>query len=49
MQEESLVAAIHTNLNDIQMIGGSAGDGVNFGSTFLYHEGEFRTDCALFT
>ena len=49
MQEEPLVAAIHASLNDIQMIGGSAGDGVSFGTTFLYHQGEFRTDCALFT
>lgn len=49
MQEETLVAALHANLGDIQMIGGSAGDGVRFQSTFLYHEGRFRTDCALFT
>lgn len=49
MQEESLVASLHGNLGDIPLFGGSAGDGVRFGQTFLYHDGEFRTDCALVT
>jgi len=31
------------------MAGGSAADGVRFGKTFIFHEGEFRTDCAVLT
>lgn len=49
MQEESLVSTLYSNLGDIQLFGGSAGDGIRFGSTHLYHAGKFRTDCALFT
>lgn len=49
MQEEGLVSAIYRNLGAIQLFGGSAGDGTRFGKTFLYHEGSFRSDCAIFT
>jgi hypothetical protein len=49
MQEESLVSAIYRNLGDIPLFGGSAGDGTRFGKTYLYHQGRFRSDCALFT
>ena len=49
MQEEALVSAIYRNLGDIQMFGGSAGDGVRFGATHIYFEGRFRTDCAIFS
>jgi len=49
MQEEVLVSTLYSNLLGIQLIGGSAGDGVRFGSTHLYHGGRFHTDCALFT
>ncbi|MCE9579166.1 MAG: FIST C-terminal domain-containing protein [Deltaproteobacteria bacterium] len=49
MQEEMLVSSIYSSLDGIQLIGGSAGDGVQFGSTHLYHRGRFHTDCALFS
>ncbi len=49
MQEEALVASIYRNLGTIQLFGGSAGDGTRFTKTFLYHDGAFRTDCAVFT
>lgn len=49
MQEEALATMLYTNLGDIQMFGGSAGDGVRFASTHLYHGGKFHTDVALFT
>jgi hypothetical protein len=49
MQEEGLVAAISRTLGAIQLLGGSAGDGTRFGKTYLYHDGKFRTDCAVFT
>jgi len=46
-QEESLVGALFHGMRDIQLFGGSAGDGLNFGQTFIYHEGRFRQDCAI--
>lgn len=49
MQEELLVASIYRNLGDIQLFGGSAGDGISFRRTFIYHDGQFRTNCAVFT
>lgn len=49
MQEESLVSTLYGALDGIQLFGGSAGDGLRFGATYLYHQGKFRTDCALFT
>ncbi len=48
-REEAVVSSIHQHSRDIQLFGGSAGDGVAFGTTYLYHDGEFRTDCALFS
>jgi hypothetical protein len=49
MREEMLVTAIYRNLGSIQLFGGSAGDGTRYAETYLYHDGEFRADCALFT
>jgi hypothetical protein len=48
-QEDPVVSAIYSRLGDIQLVGGSAGDGTAFGRTFLYHRGELITDSALFT
>lgn len=48
-QEDPVVSSIYSRLGDIQLIGGSAGDGVSFKQTFLYHRGELLTNCALFT
>lgn len=49
MQEELLVSAIYRNLGETQLIGGSAGDGTSFEHTAIYHDGAFRSDCAVFT
>ena len=49
LQEEPVVSALYDKLGNIQICGGSAGDGVDFGQTYLYHEGRFHTDCALFS
>lgn len=49
MKEEPVVSSLYRALGDIQMFGGSAGDGEKFGTTYIYHDGEFRTDCAVFT
>lgn len=48
MREELLVSGIYRTLG-VPMAGGSAADGVRFGKTFIFHEGEFRTDCAVLT
>ncbi len=48
MQEELLVASVYRSLGDIQLFGGSAGDGISFRQTFIYHDGQFHTDCAVF-
>lgn len=37
--EERLVAAVHWAIDDIQLIGGSAGDGLRFERTALIHDG----------
>lgn len=49
MQEETIVSAIFRNLGTTALFGGSAGDGTDFGRTAGYHDGEFRSDCAVFT
>ncbi|MFN0218687.1 MAG: FIST N-terminal domain-containing protein [Hyphomicrobium sp.] len=36
-QEEALIAAVHMSLDDIELIGGSAGDGLAFRHTALMH------------
>lgn len=38
--EESLVAAVHWAIDDVQLIGGSAGDGLVFDRTTLIHDGK---------
>lgn len=48
-QEEALVTSIYHALGGIQLCGGSAGDGVRFEQTHLYHRGRFHSDCALLT
>lgn len=48
-QEEGLVSAIYQSLGGVPLFGGSAGDGTRFGTTYLYHEGRFRSGCAVFT
>jgi len=48
-QEELVVSAIHRSLGNIQLFGGSAGDGNPFGKTYVYHDGAFHSDAAIFT
>ena len=47
MKEEPVVSAVYRGLGDIQLFGGSAGDGVRFGRTYIFHDGCFRDDCAV--
>lgn len=45
--EESVTAALHWGLDDIPLLGGSAGDDMAFSSTTLILDGEAGRDCAL--
>lgn len=45
--EETLVASISWALGDIQMVGGSAGDDLQFSHTSLIHNGRALTDAAI--
>ncbi len=48
MQEEGVVVTLYQALDDIQLFGGSAGDETRFGETWIYHEGAFHRDAAVF-
>lgn len=47
MREEPVTRALQSALGRLPLIGGSAGDGVNFGRTHVYFEGCFHSDCAV--
>ncbi|MEM8755393.1 MAG: FIST N-terminal domain-containing protein [Pseudomonadota bacterium] len=46
-QEDLLIAALETALDDVPVFGGSAGDGLDFGRTFVLHNGRAYSDAAL--
>lgn len=48
-QEELVTSALYRALGGIDLFGGSAGDGVDFKSTYVYHRGAFHSDAALVT
>ncbi len=45
--EEAVTAAIHWELDDIPLIGGSSGDDLKFEATSLLHNGKVATDAAI--
>lgn len=45
--EEPLIAAIHWAMNEIQLVGGSAGDGLSFENTSLIHDGQVLARSAI--
>jgi hypothetical protein len=45
--EEHVARAIHDGLGGIPMVGGSAGDGMDFRQTTVLYDGRFRTDSAV--
>jgi hypothetical protein len=45
--EEHVARAIHDGLGGIAMVGGSAGDGMDFRQTTVLYDGQFRTDAAV--
>ena len=46
-REELLTMTAQHALGDIQLIGGSSGDGLSFSETGVLHEGRFHGDCAV--
>lgn len=46
-QEDMLVTALETGLDDMPVFGGSAGNGLNFRETCVLHNGAFHTNAAL--
>jgi len=47
IREEPLAHALQEALGEIPMVGGSAGDGLSFGSTYVYSDGRFFPDSAV--
>lgn len=47
VREEPVTRAVQSILAKMPLVGGSAGDGVKFERTHLYHDGRFRSDCAV--
>lgn len=45
--EENIVAAIHWEIEDIELIGGSAGDGICFNRTVMIHNGRVAQRAAI--
>ncbi|MDU9005780.1 FIST N-terminal domain-containing protein [Sedimentitalea todarodis] len=46
-QEDMLVAALQSGLEEMPVFGGSAGNGLNFRETSVLHMGQFHSDAAL--
>ena len=49
MQEEVVVSSLNRFLDPIPLFGGSAGNGLDFGQTFVFAEGEFHESAAVLT
>ncbi|MDR1424397.1 MAG: FIST C-terminal domain-containing protein [Azoarcus sp.] len=47
MLEEPIIARIAHALKGIPLIGASAGDGLDFGHTYVYHDGAFHENAAV--
>jgi hypothetical protein len=47
MREEIVTAALQNALGEIPLVGGSAGDGLEFGHTYVYANGRFHEDSAV--
>jgi hypothetical protein len=46
-REEAVMSAIYASLDDIPVVGGSAGDGLRFEKTWVFFEGNAYTNAAL--
>jgi hypothetical protein len=47
VREEPVARALQNALGKIPLVGGSAGDGLDFGATHIYSDGRFHSDCAV--
>ena len=47
VREEPLTHALQQQLGAIPLVGGSAGDGLRFGQTYVYFDGAFHSDAAV--
>ena len=47
LQEEALISAIGGSLDDMQVVGGSAGDGSAYGETFILFDGKAHAHAAV--
>ncbi len=48
-KEESVINKLYHIFSPLKIIGGSAGDGLKFEKTFIYAEGSFHNNAAIFT
>lgn len=46
-REETIMSAIYASLEDIPIVGGSAGDGMRFEKSWIFHGGSAHTDAAV--
>ncbi len=49
VREEVVTRVLQNALGKLPLVGGSAGDGLNFGRTWVYFEGSFHSDSAIAT
>jgi len=49
VKEESVISSIYSGLEGIGIFGASAGDGLNFGKTYIYYHGAFHENSAMLT
>jgi hypothetical protein len=49
VREEVVARTLQEALGKVPLAGGSAGDGLDFGKTYVYVDGAFRSDCAALT
>ncbi|GGF01561.1 hypothetical protein GCM10011611_03850 [Aliidongia dinghuensis] len=47
VREEQLVSAIGNTLNGMPLVGGSAGDGLDFNRCYVFYDGRFVSDAAV--
>lgn len=46
-REEAIMSAVYASLDNVPLVGGSAGDGLRFERTWVFHDGKAHTDAAL--
>jgi hypothetical protein len=46
-REETVMSAIYAALEDIPIVGGSAGDGLRFEKSWIFHDGQAESDAAV--